>query len=84
MGTPLFAVAWWAPLAIVGGAAAGIAISYLMLVFLGSPQPSARARRLRFEPTDRTNYVQPNVAAYVVVFGVVALIVGLAIGLSVD
>lgn len=78
----VLAIAWWGPIAIVGGAVAGIAISYLLLVFLGAPPLSRRARRVRYEPTDRTNYPDLNPVAFIVAFALVGLVVGLSVGLS--
>ena len=78
-------IAWWAPLAIIGGALIGLVAGYLLLVFVGNPAGGSRAaERIRFEETSQSNYPRPNVAAFVVVLAVIALIVGLAVGLSAD
>jgi hypothetical protein len=79
-------VTWWAPLAIIGGAVLGLLAGYLLLAFLGSPSAggSGASERIRFERTNQTNYTRPNPAALIVAFCIVALIVGLAIGLSAD
>lgn len=84
MALPL-ATAWWAPLAIVGGALAGAVVGYLLLVVAGTARPreAAGSRRLRFETTDKTNYPQWNPAAFLVATAIVGLVVGLAVGLSV-
>jgi hypothetical protein len=79
-------VAWWGPLAIIGGAVLGLAAGFLLLALVGSPTGggSRPADRIRFERTSKTNYPRPNLAAFVVVICVVALVVGLALGLSAD
>ena len=83
MTLPLGDVAWWAPIAIVGGALAGIVIAFLVLeVAGGRPGATRTGRRLAFERTDKTNYPVLNPAAFIVFFGAIGLIVGLAVGLS--
>jgi hypothetical protein len=78
-------VAWWGPLAIIAGAIAGVAVGYVLLAVVASPRSGGPiAERLRFERTDKTNYPRPNLAAIVVAVCIVALIVGLAVGLSGD
>jgi len=78
-------IAWWGPIAIVGGGVLGLLAGYLLLAFVGSPGGGSQtAERIRFEPTSQTNYTRPNPAALIVAFGIVALVVGLAVGLSVD
>jgi hypothetical protein len=79
-------VAWWGPLAIIGGAVLGFLAGYLLLALVGSPtgDGSRAADRIRFERTSKTNYPRPNLAAFVVVICIVALVVGLALGLSAD
>jgi hypothetical protein len=84
-------VSWWGPLAIIGGAVAGLGVGYLLLAAAGGTRtgrartagPRARGRTA-FERTEKTNYPRLNPAAFVVLFLVVALIVGLSIGLSND
>lgn len=84
MAFPL-ATAWWAPLAIVGGALAGAVFGYVLLLVSGTARPreAPGSRRLRFETTDKTNYPQWNPAAFLAVTAIVGLVVGLAVGLSV-
>lgn len=83
MGTVLASIAWWGPLAIVAGAAAGLLVAYLVLVFAGgSPTGSPILRRLAFERTEKTNYPTVNPAAFLVVLGAIGLIAGLSIALS--
>jgi hypothetical protein len=79
-------VAWWGPLAIAGGAVAGLATGFLLLAIVAGPRSSGSqiSDRVSFERTEKTNYPRLNPAAFVVVFAIVALIVGLAVGLSVD
>ena len=80
------AVAWWAPLAIIGGALGGGVVGYLLLAATGPGRPhreTGGAGRLRFERTEGSALDLPaNPWAYLVVGGAVALVVGLAIGLS--
>jgi hypothetical protein len=83
MSTVIAGIAWWGPIAIAGGAAAGLLVAYLVLVFAGgAPTGSPISRRLAFERTEKTNYPTLNPAAFLFVFGVIGLIVGLAVGLS--
>jgi hypothetical protein len=79
-------IAWWAPLAIIGGALAGLAAGYALLELAGGSRAGGGgiADRIRYERTDKTNYPKLNVAAFVFVLGLVGLIVGLAVGLSGD
>jgi hypothetical protein len=85
MSLVLADIAWWAPLAIIGGALVGLVAGYLLLAFVGNPAGGSQvSERIRFEETSKSNYPRPNVAAFVVVLGAIALIVGLAVGLSVD
>ena len=79
-------VAWWAPLAIIGGAVAGLAAGYVLLELAGGSRGSGRnsSDRIGYERTDKTNYPKLNLAAFVFFLAVVALIVGLSIGLSND
>jgi hypothetical protein len=79
-------IAWWGPLAIIGGAVLGVAAGFLLLAIVGSPSGggSRGADRIRFERTSKTNYPRPNLAAFVVLICLVALVVGLALGLSAD
>ncbi|HVY60011.1 MAG TPA: hypothetical protein VHF22_00085 [Planctomycetota bacterium] len=79
------ATAWWAPLAIVGGALGGAVFGYLLLVVAGSTRPreASESRRLRFQTTEKTSYPQWNPAAFLAAAALVGLIVGLAVGLSV-
>jgi hypothetical protein len=83
----LLAVAWWAPLAIVGGALGGAAIGYLLLVATGGsrrPPAESRGQRTPFARAEDTSDLAWNPAAFLAVGAAVAIIVGLAIGLSAD
>ena len=82
---PLLAVAWWAPLAIIGGALVGVGVGYLLLAFTETSRSrrSATPEQLRYGRTDKTNYPSWNPLAFLAIGGVIALIVGLAVGLSV-
>lgn len=76
---------WWAPLAIIGGAVVGVAVAAALV--LGTPKQASDGHshgdgRLGYEETDTTNYARWNPAAFVVIGGIIALIIGLAIGLS--
>jgi surface antigen len=84
-GVPL-AVAWWAPLAIIGGALAGAVVGYLLLASGGADRSrdAESAERIGFERAESPTDLAWNRWAFVVVGGVVALVVGLSIGLSVD
>ena len=84
MGAFVLAVAWWAPLAIIGGALAGLAVGYLLLAAAGGPRTRSGTGSLAYERTDKTNYPTFNVAALIVFLGIVGLIIGLAVGLSAD
>jgi hypothetical protein len=78
-------IAWWGPIAIIGGGVLGFLAGYLLLAFVGTPSGgSGAAERIRYERTSQTNYTRPNPAALVAAFCIVALVVGLAIGLSAD
>lgn len=79
-------VAWWAPLAIIGGAVAGLAAGYALLEIAGGSRVGGRriADRIRYERTDKTNYPRLNPAAFVVFLVIIGLVVGLSIGLSGD
>ena len=88
---PILAVAWWAPLAIVGGALVGAGLGYLLLAWAGSgestearaqPQQSQGAGAPSYERAKSTTDVRWNPWAFVVAGAIVALIVGLSIGLS--
>jgi hypothetical protein len=76
---------WWAPVAIIGGAIVGAVIGALLL--LGTPSTGARKspgrQRLAYEETDTTNYARWNPVAFLVIGSILAVIVGLSIGLSV-
>ncbi len=75
---------WWAPLAIIGGALVGAAVGALLLI--GTPSSARRSRdkgRLAYEETNTTNYVSWNPKAFLVIGAILAIVVGLAIGLSV-
>jgi hypothetical protein len=78
-------VAWWAPLAIIGGALGGAFVGYLLLAGSGPSRPrrSADEGRLGFERAERSADLSWNPWAFAVVAGAVALIVGLSVGLSV-
>jgi len=85
MAALLADIAWWGPIAIVGGAVAGIVVAYVALgVAGGRPGGTRASRRLAFERTDKTNYPVLNPAAFIVFLGALGLIVGLAVGLSVN
>jgi hypothetical protein len=85
MGLSLAAIAWWGPIAIVGGAAGGLVVAYVVLAVAGGGGTRGRRPgRLVFERTEKTNYPVLNPTAFLVFFGVLGLIIGLAIGLSVD
>lgn len=79
------ATAWWAPLAIIGGAVVGAVVGYVLLVAVGPAvsRETGEPRRLRFVATDKTNYPRWNPAAFLAAGAIVALVVGLAVGLSV-
>jgi hypothetical protein len=78
---PLADVAWWAPLAIIGGAIFGAVVGYLLLVVVGGARRPAKASSTDYERTDKTNYATWNPVAFLVIGAVIALIVGLAVGL---
>jgi hypothetical protein len=83
MAAPLGDIAWWGPIAIIGGAAVGLIVAYLVLAVAGGNQRRRRgSEALAFERTDKTNYPSLNPAAFLVFFGAIGLVVGLAIGLS--
>lgn len=86
MKVVLAGVAWWAPLAIVGGALAGLAAGYALLELAGGSRVGGRriADRIRYERTEKTNYPRFNAAALLAVLCGVGLVVGLSIGLSGD
>jgi hypothetical protein len=75
-------VAWWAPIAIIGGAVAGAAVGYLLLAVVGAPRRSSETSKLDWERTDKTNYPSWNPVAFVLALAAIGLIAGLAIGLS--
>ena len=78
-------IAWWGPLAIIGGALVGLVVGYVLLAAQGAPRSGGPvAERLRFERTDKTNYPRPNLAAMVVLLAVIGLVVGLSVGLSAE
>lgn len=79
---PLANVAWWAPIAIVGGAVAGAAVGYLLLAVVGSTRSSTDASKIDWERTDKTNYPAWNPAAFILALAAVGLVAGLAVGLS--
>jgi uncharacterized membrane protein len=76
---------WWAPVAIIGGAIVGAVMAVLLL--LGTPSAGARQsrgrQRLAYEETDNTNYAKWSPVAFLVIGSILAVIVGLSIGLSV-
>jgi hypothetical protein len=86
VGVELAEIAWWAPLAIIGGALAGLAAGYVLLELAGGSRVGGRgsADRIRYERTDKTNYPKLNIAAFVFFLVAIGLIVGLSIGLSSD
>jgi hypothetical protein len=81
-GIVLADVAWWAPIAIIGGAVAGAAVGYLLLMLVGAPRRSTETSKIDWERTDKTNYPSWNPAAFVIALAVIGLIAGLAAGLS--
>jgi len=81
-GIVLADVAWWAPIAIIGGAVGGAAVGYLLLVVVGAPRRSSETTKIDWERTDKTNYPSWNPAAFVLALAAIGLIAGLAIGLS--
>lgn len=81
---PIADVAWWAPLAIIGGAIGGAVVGYLLLAAAGTTRRPASASKIAYERTDKTNYTVWNPLAFLVIAAVIALIVGLAVGLSAD
>jgi hypothetical protein len=80
---PVADVAWWAPLAIIGGALAGAVVGYLLLASAGVARRPDQGRT-SWERTDKTNYATWNPMAFLAIGVGIALIVGLAVGLSVD
>jgi hypothetical protein len=84
MGVPLADVAWWAPIAIIGGAVAGAVVGYLLLVATSPARHSADTTSASWQRTDKTNYPSWNPAAFLTVGAVIALVVGLSLGLSLD
>ena len=82
MSIVLADVAWWAPIAIIGGAVGGAAVGYLLLVVVGTPRRSSETSKLDWERTDKTSYPSWNPAAFVLALAAIGLIAGLAIGLS--
>jgi hypothetical protein len=82
---PALAVAWWAPLAIIGGALVGAGVAYLLLAWTGGgrARESGASSRLRFEQAESAADLKWNPWAFLVIGGIVALVVGLSIGLSV-
>lgn len=77
-------IAWWGPILIVVGAILGLLVAYLLLLLLGGRAPSRLSQRIGYETTEKTNYPSANLAAYLVVFCAIALIIGLSIGLASD
>ncbi len=84
MSPVLADVAWWAPLAIAGGALGGAVVGYLLLAVVGGTRRPAGTSRIAYERTDKTNYTVWNPAAFLAAAAIVALIVGLSVGLSLD
>jgi len=83
MAVVLADIAWWGPIAIIGGAIIGLAVAYLALAIAGGrPGGTQTSRRLAFETTNKTNYPVLNPVAFLVVLGAIGLIVGLAVALS--
>lgn len=80
-GIVLADVAWWAPIAIIGGAVAGASVGYVLLL-VGRPRRTGEASRIDWERTDRTNYPSWNPAAFALALAAIGLIAGLAVGLS--
>lgn len=80
-GLVLADVAWWAPVAIVGGAAAGAGVGYLLFI-AGAPPRTGETSKTDWERTDKTSYPSWNPAAFVMALAAIGLIAGLAVGLS--
>lgn len=80
-GIVLADVAWWAPIAIIGGAVAGAAVGYVLLV-VGAPRRTGETSKIDWERTDKTNYPSWNPAAFVLTLVAIGLVAGLAVGLS--
>ena len=82
----VLAVAWWAPLAIIGGAAAGAGIGYLLLAAAGpgGARKSGPDAKLSFERAESSADLEWNPWAFLVIGGIVAIVVGLSVGLSVN
>jgi hypothetical protein len=79
---PLAEVAWWAPIAIIGGAVAGAAVGYVLLAVVGTTRRPTESSKTDWERTDKTNYPSWNPAAFVAALAAIGLVVGLAVGLS--
>lgn len=80
-GIVLADVAWWAPIAIIGGAVVGASVGYVLLV-AGRPRRTSETSKVDWERTDKTNYPSWNPAAFVLTLAAIGLIAGLAVGLS--
>jgi hypothetical protein len=81
------AVAWWAPIAIIGGALAGAFVGYLLLLWAGGPSPreaTATGKHGYVRAEESSRDVRWNPWAFAVAGALIALVVGLSIGLSLD
>jgi hypothetical protein len=76
---------WWGPIAIIGAALLGVGIGFALL----GRRDSAGARRrshggVAYEEAPNTSELRVNPWPILVLGGIVAIIVALAVGLSVD
>jgi hypothetical protein len=85
--TIVLATAWWAPLAIVGGALLGALVAFVVLLWAnaGAPQaPTPQAAEHGFVRVEGRSELRWNPWAFVTAAVLIGLIVGLSIALSVD
>ncbi len=82
----VLATAWWAPLAIVGGALLGVLVAFLVLLWAnaGSPQATTPQGEHGYVRAEGRSEVRWNPWAFVVAAVLIGLVVGLSIALSVD
>jgi uncharacterized protein YqhQ len=78
-------MSWWGPLAIIGGALLGLGIG---LALVGGKQAAGVRRRseggVAYEQAPSTSELKLNPWPFFVIGGIIALIVGLAVGLSLN
>ncbi len=82
----VLATAWWAPLAIIGGALLGVVVAFAVLhvANAGSPEaPSPQAEQGYVRAEGRSE-LRWNPWAFVTAGVMIGLVVGLSIALSVD